>query len=112
MIIRKGVDQMKFIMIIANEEYREQMEEIADQLHCHGIQIANTGEFLQYGEIIYLIGLPKPDADQLVEHFKKAFASSQDETETHMRIYIMNMASCLQGEGGSIINACERIKGS
>lgn len=90
---------MKFVMVIANEEYQTQIEEIFHYLQCSATMIASTGDFLQYGEIIYLLGIEKTKSDTLSVMCSQLFEEEQNMIN-HMRIFEMSVDQFIKCGGG------------
>lgn len=97
---------MKFVMVIANEEYQSQVEEIFAHLQCHATMIASTGDFLQYGEIIYLLGIEEMQKEALFQLCGKVFLEDCSLIGSRVRIYSMNINHFLKCRGG--ISAYDR----
>lgn len=90
---------MKFVMVIANEEYQTQIEDIFRHLQCSATKIASTGDFLQYGEVIYLLGIDSSLIDKLRSMCAKLFDEEQN-VVNHMCIYEMRIDQFIKCGGG------------
>jgi len=99
-------------MLIANEEHQDTLEAVFQFLRCNSTMIANTGEFLQYGEIVYLIGVQDEQVQDLMNACKHLFADKQESEETHMRMYTMKIDRFMKNVGGMTIHDREGTKGS
>ena len=62
---------MKLLMIIVNEEYQRLISSIFEQRGCNATIIASTGDFLQYGDTIFLSGVDDQGADELIGEIRK-----------------------------------------
>lgn len=96
----RGDVGMKFLMLIISEEYQRLITEIFAHHKCDATIISSTGDFLEYGEIIYLLGIEEKKSkivlDEIEEVVKnesrvRNIASSSDEQEEHMRIVAYNL---------------------
>lgn len=58
---------MKLILIIAGEEYLQNITSILIKHGYHATEIASNGEFLQYGDAVLLLGVEDAEADQVIK---------------------------------------------
>ena len=61
---------MQLILIIAGEEYASDVTSLLAKHDYYATEIGCNGEFLQYGEIIYLLGVEKNKVDEVIEILK------------------------------------------
>lgn len=103
---------MKFVMVIANEEYQTQVEEIFHYLQCQATMIASTGDFLQYGEIIYLLGIEEKQEEKLIQLCCDMFPEDQHQINSRICIYTMKIDGFLKCRGGLSVYDQEESDGT
>lgn len=82
---------MKLAILIIKEEYEEKISQIFDIKELSSFFVANTGEFLQFGEKVFLLHLSETVFQQLyqkLEHYKNVDPTIKDA----IRIYFMKGA--------------------
>lgn len=57
---------MNLLMIIVNDEFQEEMLELLGENDYMATMVASTGEFLQYGNTTFILGVNEEETDQLV----------------------------------------------
>lgn len=58
---------MNLLMIIVNDEFQEEMLELLGENDYMATMVASTGEFLQYGNTTFILGVEDEETDKLVE---------------------------------------------
>lgn len=99
---------MKFVMVIANEEYQTQVEEMFRLLQCNATMIASTGDFLQYGEIIYLLGVDETQEAALIKLCENVFEEDKDLMVPRIRILTMRINRFIKSKGEVTTNDREK----
>lgn len=87
---------MKLFMVIVNEEYQNVVSSIFQSQNCSATIIASTGDFLQYGNIIFLLGMEEEKANQLIRALKAELGSDLDEhkqTIVSQKIAVQSMVT-------------------
>ncbi len=74
---------MRLLMMIVAEEQETYVKDILHKEQCYITEIGSNGEFLQYGETVFMVGVEKEKA----EHIMKLFKSLASETKRHIRIF-------------------------
>lgn len=62
---------MQLVLIIAGEEYAQDLRSVLIDHGYRATEIGSNGEFLQYGETVLLLGLEKDSIDEMVEVLKR-----------------------------------------
>ena len=62
---------MQLMLIIAGEEYAEDISSVLIQHGYRATEIGSNGEFLQYGETVLLLGLEDGQTDTVVDLLKR-----------------------------------------
>lgn len=57
---------MNLLMIIVNDEFQEEMLELLGENDYMATMVASTGEFLQYGNTTFILGVDDEETDKLV----------------------------------------------
>lgn len=57
---------MELILIIASEEYSDNITSLLVKHGYSATEIGCNGEFLQYGDIVLLLGVEKGEADNVI----------------------------------------------
>lgn len=102
---------MKLLMVIVNEEYQKRISTIFQEYECSATMIASTGDFLAYGDTIFMVGVEEEKAEQLMRVIEEEFNdkkeqehsvfSSKEHEEARVRVF------CLEISHFARINAVE-----
>lgn len=68
---------MKLLMVIVNEEYQKRIATIFQEYECSATVIASTGDFLSYGDTIFMVGVEEDKASFLMKMMEKEFHDTQ-----------------------------------
>lgn len=100
---------MKLLMVIVNEEYQKLISSIFEQRECNATIIASTGDFLQYGDTIFLSGVDENMADDLIEEIRKKMETvsrgyvdkkkSMEEQSTDVSVFCLDIVEYIKCGG-------------
>lgn len=76
---------MRLLMIIVAEEQVSFVQTLLAEEGCFVTEIGNSGEFLQYGEVIIMVGVAENKASKLLAKFEEV----KEKDEKHIRVYSM-----------------------
>ncbi len=79
---RMDVVKVNLLMIIVNDEFQEEMLELLGENDYMATMVASTGEFLQYGNTTFILGVDDEETDKLVQLIDK----KQVKIEINMKI--------------------------
>lgn len=68
---------MKLLMVIVNEEYQKRVSMIFQEYECSATMIASTGDFLAYGDTIFMVGVEEEKAELLLHVIEQEFQEKQ-----------------------------------
>lgn len=74
---------MRLMMIIVAEEQETYVKEVLEKEQCYLTKVGSNGDFLQYGEIIFMVGVPKEKAERILQVFQEL----EKDIERQIRIY-------------------------
>lgn len=57
---------MQLLMIIVNEEFQDEMSELLNENGYVATMVASTGQFLQYGNTTFILGVDNNETENLV----------------------------------------------
>lgn len=80
---------MRLLMMIVAEEQETYVKDILHKEQCYVTEIGSNGEFLQYGETVFMVGVEKEKA----EHIMQIFKNLASETERQIRIFSISAKS-------------------
>ena len=83
---------MQLILIIAKEEYASQFFSLLAKHGYYATMIGCNGEFLQYGDTIYLLGVEKNKVEDVLDLLKNAESCQKDNEnieENKAKIYVL-----------------------
>ena len=63
---------MVLLMIMTNDEYQETFMNVFNQLNISATMVASTGQFLQYGESTFIVGLQQNEIDELIKKLNES----------------------------------------
>lgn len=90
---------MRLMMIVSGEEYTTSITEFLEQNGLRATEVGSSGDFLEYGRTVYLLGIPDKEVDIILEKLKenqKKRNNTDINYHNEVAIYIMNMASFQQ----------------
>lgn len=90
---------MRLMMIVSGEEYTTSITDFLEQNGLRATEIGSSGDFLEYGRTIYLLGIPDQDVDIILERIKENQKNCNDSDMNYhneVAIYVMEMASFQQ----------------
>ena len=57
---------MQLLMIIVNDEFQEEMSELLNENGYVATMVASTGQFLQYGNTTFILGVENNETENLM----------------------------------------------
>lgn len=63
---------MKLMLIVANDEFIDEITSALVQGGFTATEVASTGEFVRYGETILLLGVEETQVDQVIDTLRNA----------------------------------------
>lgn len=97
MIIAEVNPDMKLMFIVANDEYAS---DISTKLKEHNFmvtEVGSTGDFLQYGETLMLLGVEDDECDRVISvlHPKQEAVKGKEKTpyRGEVAIYVTDIAA-------------------
>lgn len=117
---------MKLMLIIINEEDREEVSDALAKENFRATMVSTTGEFLQYGNTTYLLGVDDHETNRVLEILRDnttirldevLFSSAQDYEHSRTgraTVFTLDVMQYVQQNKGGIINvkkedACTRF---
>lgn len=110
---------MKFLMVIVNEEYQKKISDIFHHHECSATMIASTGDFLEYGETIFLLAIEETRLTSVLNDIEKemgafqlakdiTMSSTQKSSHTRLSAYCMDIHQFLKVGGGHLLHDHEK----
>lgn len=62
---------MKLMVIVASDEYVDEISAILLKHNIMATEVGSTGDFLQYGDTVLLIGIDEINGDDIISILKK-----------------------------------------
>ena len=78
---RMDVVKVNLLMIIVNDEFQEEMLELLGENDYMATMVASTGEFLQYGNTTFILGVDDEETDKLVQLIDKKTSKNRNQYE-------------------------------
>ena len=78
---RMDVVKVNLLMIIVNDEFQEEMLELLGENDYMATMVASTGEFLQYGNTTFILGVDDEETDKLVQLIDKKTSKNRNQHE-------------------------------
>lgn len=113
---------MKLLLVIVNEEYLKQVSKLFADNNISATIIASTGDFLQYGDTIFLLGIEEESANEVIQYLKiemgedevviKHQASEQKEPNARVSIFSLSISQYIKSRGGFIHNDRGKTEGA
>lgn len=75
------VVKVNLLMIIVNDEFQEEMLELLGENDYMATMVASTGEFLQYGNTTFILGVDDEETDKLVQLIDKKTSKNRNQYE-------------------------------
>ena len=75
------VVKVNLLMIIVNDEFQEEMLELLGENDYMATMVASTGEFLQYGNTTFILGVDDEETDKLVQLIAKKTSKNRNQYE-------------------------------
>ena len=72
---------MVLLMIMTSDEYQEIFMNVFNELNISATMVASTGQFLQYGESTFIVGLQQKEVDGLMKKLNESLKLEQIEEE-------------------------------
>lgn len=72
MIIHEVYLRMKLLLIVANDEFIDEITSALIQGGFTATEVASTGEFVRYGETILLLGVEENQVEQVIDKLRNA----------------------------------------
>lgn len=58
---------MNLLLIIAEEEYVDEIKQLLQTENYYTTEIGSNGEFLQYGEVVLMLGIKEEESDHVLK---------------------------------------------
>ena len=78
---RMDVVKVNLLMIIVNDVFQEEMLELLGENDYMATMVASTGEFLQYGNTTFILGVDDEETDKLVQLIDKKTSKNRNQYE-------------------------------
>lgn len=72
---------MVLLMIMTSDEYQEIFMNVFNELNISATMVASTGQFLQYGESTFIVGMQQKEVDGLMKKLNESLKLEQLEEE-------------------------------
>lgn len=84
---------MKLVMIIAGDEYVEEITTVLIENNFYATNIGTSGDFLQYGNTVLVLGVEEQRIDQLFELLKGSEERNKKHSIYHdeVSVYVINI---------------------
>lgn len=94
---------MKLVLLIGNDEFREQTIHYLTEYNLRATLVSSSGDFLQFGEDVYLLGIDEEKEEQL----KQCLSAMSNEMKRYrdfgMMIYVINMEQMIAIHSGQVL---------
>lgn len=94
-IIINEVYKMELILIIAGEEYSENITSLLVKHGYYATEIGCNGEFLQYGDMVLLLGVEQGKSNEVIQILKEEGGKHPGMSapfRNQVKIYVMSAA--------------------
>lgn len=91
----RGDDYMKLVMIVSGEEYTACVTSLLDQKGFCVTEIGSSGDFLEYGKTVYLLGVPDQDVERVLDVLRndnELNKTSEFKFHDEVSVYVMEMS--------------------
>ena len=78
---RMDLVKVNLLIIIVNDEFQEEMLELLGENDYMATMVASTGEFLQYGNTTFILGVDDEETDKLVQLIDKKTSKNRNQYE-------------------------------
>lgn len=85
---------MKLVMIVSGEEYTVSITSLLDNKGFLITEIGSSGDFLEYGRTVYLLGVQDQDVDMVLDvlcNDSELNKTSELKFHNEVAVYVMNM---------------------
>lgn len=81
---------MRLMLIVVSDEYKDKITSLLIEKGYPATEIASTGEFLQYGETILMLGIEEENVDNVVSILKSMDGEGR-RIHTESSVYILKL---------------------
>lgn len=81
---------MQLLMIIVNEEFQDEMSELLNENGYVATMVASTGQFLQYGNTTFILGVDHNETENLIALIETKTQLRRSNVEQGITISIEN----------------------
>lgn len=94
----RGESLMKLIIIITSDEYVGDISAILLKHKFRATEVGNTGDFLQYGNTVLLLGVQEEHCDEVIKLLKKEYNTTINKKQKNgdIILYVVDAGTFLQ----------------